>query len=237
MWLSCPGDPVSQTSLFVVWLYVQKWGGLLFAWSWIYFKVARHTLWIWTPPLSDSNIVTVSWEDRPSAMQREAGSVECTQLIGSPTALSRLQLTWDRVYSITSPQSIRVPYCDPVNFQACNHKPENASYLQIQAYTSRYPAIIKQSPALQYKTAPANASPYDKHSISGKNVPILNYLMSTHMISHKFTQSLPSWQRSPSSGTSWPPCVCLCLCLYLCPCHCLCVCLNLCLCLCHCLCL
>ena len=37
-----------------------------------------------------------------------------------------------------------------------------APYLQFQVYTFRYTTIIKQSPALQYTTAPANASPYDK---------------------------------------------------------------------------
>ena len=83
-----------------------------------------HTLWIWNHPLSESNIVTVSREDKPSARRGKAGSVECKQLTDSPPALSRLQLTRDRVYSITSPQSIRVPCCDPLNFQACNYKPE-----------------------------------------------------------------------------------------------------------------
>ena len=73
-------------------------------------------------PLSQTPILSHSPE-RTDPLQREAGSVECTQLTDSPTELSRLQLTGDRVYSITSPQSIRVPYCDPVNFQACNYKP------------------------------------------------------------------------------------------------------------------
>ena len=75
-------------------------------------------------PLSQTPILSLSLE-RTDPLQREAGSVECTQLIGSLTALSRLQLTRDRVYSITSPQSIRAPCCDPLNFQACNYKPEN----------------------------------------------------------------------------------------------------------------
>ena len=73
-------------------------------------------------PLSQTPILSLSLE-RTDPLQREAGSVECKQLIGSLTALSRHQLTRDRVYSITYP--IRAPCCDPVNFQACNYKVEN----------------------------------------------------------------------------------------------------------------
>ena len=95
------GDPVSKTSSFVVWLSVYRSGEgcCLLEVELILKQQDTHSEY--ETLLSQTPILSLSLE-RTDPLQGEAGSVECKQLTDSPTKLSRLQLTRDRVYSITS---------------------------------------------------------------------------------------------------------------------------------------